>query len=144
MKKSLQYSDKNSINGYDESLIAKTEKNDCTVRAIASSTGLTYDKAHALLAKKFNRINGKGVFFSVGMAKIKRINNKTIKKLDREYLKRNKCTTVGSFVKSHSVGTYIINVKRHVFTIKDSVVIGNVGDAKKLRKIVYCVWKVGK
>jgi hypothetical protein len=52
-------------------------------------------------------------------------------------------TTTGSFIKRYPVGTYIVTVSRHAFTIKDGVVIGNTDDATKKRKIVNFAWKVG-
>ena len=33
-----------AITGYTDSIIAKTERADCVVRAIASASGMTYDK----------------------------------------------------------------------------------------------------
>ena len=51
--------------------------------------------------------------------------------------------TVGTFATKFPKGTYILTVKRHAFTIKDGIVIGNFEDSTKRRKIVECAWKVG-
>jgi hypothetical protein len=50
------------IIGYNESAIAKGEKNDCVVRAIASTFGLKYDVAHKFVANEFRRESRKGTF----------------------------------------------------------------------------------
>ena len=43
---------KNSIKGYNNSKIAKTENNDCSVIAIANAFNIGYDKAHKFLSEK--------------------------------------------------------------------------------------------
>lgn len=40
-----------SIKGYSDSKIAKDERNDCVVRAIAAASEMEYDKAHKFVAK---------------------------------------------------------------------------------------------
>lgn len=52
---------KNSIKGYNDSQIAKTEDNDCSVIAIANAFNIGYDKAHKFLSEKYHRPNKKGV-----------------------------------------------------------------------------------
>ena len=60
-RKRLPYtSSSTAINGYRDSEIAKKENSDCVVRAIASASGMTYDKSHKWVADKFNRKNKKG------------------------------------------------------------------------------------
>jgi hypothetical protein len=51
--------------------------------------------------------------------------------------------TVGTFATKYPKGTYILTVKQHAFTIKDGIVIGNLEDSTKKRKIVQAAWKVG-
>jgi hypothetical protein len=51
-----------AIIGYSESQIAKSERNDCFVRAVASAYEIPYDKAHTWVKKNFNRENRKGTF----------------------------------------------------------------------------------
>lgn len=50
----------NAIVGYSKSEIAKSENNDCCVRAFASVTESSYDEAHAYVKKTFNRPNNQG------------------------------------------------------------------------------------
>ena len=52
-------------------------------------------------------------------------------------------TTTGSFVKKYPVGTYIVTVRGHAFTIKDGVVIGNLADGKQMKKRINGAWKIG-
>jgi hypothetical protein len=140
-----------AIKGYTESPLAKSETNDCVVRAIASAFDLHYDKAHQWVAKTFNRKFRKGTFgFPVAMDRMSnnntRFNYKRTKTIDSKYLTTNggkSKMTVGTFVKEYNKGTYIIRVARHAFTIKDGSVIGNPNDATQLRKIIKNAWKVG-
>ncbi len=56
----------NFKNGYEvseKSEIAKNEKNDCVVRALANAFEVNYNMAHVFVSKKFNRKNGKGTKF---------------------------------------------------------------------------------
>jgi hypothetical protein len=50
--------------------------------------------------------------------------------------------TVGKFIKDNPIGTFLVSVRGHVFTIKNGVVIGNVEDAKKTRKVLQSIWKI--
>ena len=43
----------NEIKGYQTSEIAKNEKNDCFVRAVAAATGSHYDTAHEYVKENF-------------------------------------------------------------------------------------------
>jgi hypothetical protein len=52
-------------------------------------------------------------------------------------------TTTGSFIKKYPVGTYIVTVRGHAFTIKDGVVIGNPSDGKKMKKHINGAWRIG-
>ena len=140
-----------AIKGYTDSPLAKTETNDCVVRAIASAFDLEYNKAHQWVANKFKRQFRKGTFgFPIGMNGMSdnntRFNYKRTKTIDPKFLTTNNGKskmTVGTFVKEYNRGTYIIRVARHAFTIKDGSVIGNPEDATKLRKIIKNCWKIG-
>ena len=140
-----------AIKGYADSVLAKSETNDCVVRAIASAFDIEYFKAHKWVADKFNRKPKKGTFgFPVGMDRMStnntRMNYKKTKTIDPKHLTTNggkSKMTVGTFAKEYNIGTYIIRVDRHAFTIKDGSVIGNPEDATKLRKIIKNAWKIG-
>jgi hypothetical protein len=140
-----------AIKGYADSALAKSETNDCVVRAIASAFDIEYFKAHKWVADKFNRKPKKGTFgFPIGMNRMSdnktRMNYKSTKTIDPKHLTTNNGKskmTVGTFAKEYNIGTYIIRVDRHAFTIKDGSVIGNPEDATKLRKIIKNAWKIG-
>lgn len=140
-----------AITGYSTSSIAKSERSDCVVRAIASASGMTYDKAHAYVKEKYNRQNRKGTYgFPIGMNKMAingdKLNRKGVKTLTTSDLKGSGVgnMTVGSFAKLYDKGTYILRVTGHAFTIKDGVVIGNPDDSVRVRRIVKNAWKIGR
>ena len=139
-----------AIKGYSESKLASSERSDCVVRAVASASGMSYDRAHKWVADTFNRKPKKGTFgLPRGMNKMsnegKRLNRKKVTTIDQKYLKTNggkSKMSVGTFIKEYNKGTYIIRVTGHAFTIKDGSVIGNLDDAVKIRRIVKNAWKI--
>ena len=63
MKNQLPYcKTSEAIKGYDNSVIAKSENNDCVVRAIASAFGIDYDQSHQIVRDTFGRKFGKGTY----------------------------------------------------------------------------------
>lgn len=148
-----------AIKGCSDSVIAKSERNDCVVRAIASAYDMHYDAAHQLVKEKFHRQNGKGTRYFVRVMNLMsqadvKINNKGIKTITEEHntmmyyvkvngVKRLRKTTTGHFMKKYSTGSYIVTVRGHAFTIKDGVIIGNFEDGKKLKKHIEAAWKIG-
>jgi hypothetical protein len=142
---SIQFiSANNSIKGYQESKLAKSETRDCVVRSFAAACDWDYDKAHRFVQKEFLREFRKGTkrFIptmnqmasegrKLGRKKIKLINDPSIK-------------TVGQLVKWYDKGTYLIVISGHAFTIKDGVVVGgNCDDAKRMRCQIKAFWKIG-
>jgi hypothetical protein len=139
-----------AIKGYSESPLAKSERADCVVRAVASAYDIHYDKAHKWVADNFKRIPKKGTYgFPIGMNKMSdnktRFNYKRTKTIDPKFLTTNggkSKMTVGTFVKEYDKGTYIVRVSGHAFTIKHGSVIGNPNDAEQIRKVIKNAWKV--
>ena len=164
MKNKLPYeSTGNAIKGYNESALAKGETNDCVVRAFASSFEITYDKAHKYVAENFGRKPRQGTYgTSIGLVRMSdkktTLNYKKVYPLGKRYTnsmfgslaydvkvkgvitRRN--MTVGTFVKRYPIGTFLVIVKQHAFTIKDGIVIGNYEDAIKTRKIIKCAFQI--
>jgi hypothetical protein len=140
-----------AIKGYSDSALAKSERGDCVVRAVASAYDIHYDKAHKWVADNFKRKPKKGTYgFPIGMNKMSdnktRFNYKRTKTIDPKFLTTNNGKskmTVGTFVKEYDKGTYIVRVSGHAFTIKDGSVIGNPNDAEQIRKVVKNAWKIG-
>lgn len=94
-----------------------SERNDCTVRALAISTGKPYEECYAILAN-FGRKPNKGTnirkFFK---------NNRVVLGHGFHKLKFRKQITLNKFIKKYSTGTYYVRISRHVFVIKDGVAI---------------------
>ena len=164
MKNELQYEKTgNAIKGYTESAIAKGESGDCVVRAFASSFDVSYDYAHKYVADEFGRKPKKGTYGTITtLVKMSdnslKVNGKKIYpvgerhnyhllrslmydvKVKGEIKKRN--MTVGTFVKQNPKGTFFVLVRRHAFTIKDGVVIGNPEDATKTKRPMRCAFEI--
>jgi hypothetical protein len=153
----------NAIKGYTESVIARGETNDCVVRAFASSFDVSYDYAHKYVADEFGRKPRKGTYGTVSkLVKMSdnliRVNGKKICPLGvrrNDYMlgslmydvnvkgvtkKRN--MTVGTFVKQNPKGTFFVLVRRHAFTIKDGVIIGNPEDSIKTKRPMRCAFEI--
>ena len=165
MKNKLPYeSTASAIKGYSDSLTARRETNDCVVRAFASAFDVTYDYAHKYVAEEFKRQPRKGTYFTASkMSKLSegviKVNNKKIipigtksnsviypyslsyeVKVKGETVKRQ--MTVGTFVKKNPKGTFFVLVRRHAFTIKDGVVIGNFEDAVKTKRPMMAAFEI--
>ena len=166
MKNQLPYcKTSEAIKGYENSVIAKSEDNDCVVRSIASAFGIDYDLSHQIVRDTFGRQFGKGTYgFVNGMNNLSRkrvrISRKCCKMMGKPMSEHSvfntlsydvivkgkkvaRQMTVGTFVSKYPTGSYILTVAKHAFTIKDGIVIGNFEDSTKKRKIVTAAWKVG-
>lgn len=154
---------RNEIKGLSNSSIASGEKNDCVVRAMASACDINYDTAHGLVKTEMNREDRMGTLnndivsamkkfakegleiagkkFEVSLLGKSRITNRY--KLHGKVIDRQK--TVKSFIKDNSKGTYVVLVSKHAFTVKDGVLIDNVGEEfRPTRKVqgAFCLNKV--
>ena len=149
---------KEAIIGYSDSTIAKTESNDCVVRAIASSFEMSYDESHKFVAKIWFRKNREGTRNFVGGLrhminnKVK-INGKLFETMGNEYghvsyevkvkgqmVKRN--MTTGTFIKKYPVGKYLVVVRGHAFSIIDGQVVGNTSDATMKKRVICNSFKI--
>jgi hypothetical protein len=145
------------IKGYGSEL-AKGEKNDCFVRALASATEVNYDVAHKFTKDYFGRANGKGVYFTG--ATINPLEEKGLslgnKDFDFKVLNKMRITngyklygemvyrqkTVKSFIKDNPKGTYIVGVAGHAFTIKDGTLIDNADEKFRPTRKVTSVFQL--
>ena len=145
---------KNFKNGYQvsgSSEIAKGEKNDCVVRAIANACDVNYEQAHQYCAETFDRKKGKGtqlfttllktnsemVFDEVGQLdlfaqgikrNVKHLGDmpKMGGKLNNPKYKHKKVAyTVKEFAQRFNKGNYILEVAKHALAVKDGVVVDN-------------------
>lgn len=144
---------KDSIKNYTDSQLAKSERGDCVVRALASAFDIDYDTAHKFVEVQFGRKFRSGTQnFPQTMKRLvlsqEEISGKKLKSIIRgeETIRgfaNSKTITVGNFVKKYNKGTYIVVIRGHAFTIKDSEVVGgNIQDAKRLRCQIKAVWQV--
>jgi hypothetical protein len=143
------------IIGYNESSIAKNERNDCVVRAVASTFSLNYDTAHKFVAEEFGRLPRKGTFgtsfkFS-GRLHVLGIKYKVLPKENLLYpgsdihqKKGGKPVplTLRVFLDRFPKGKHLVIVKGHAFSIIDGVVIGNKNDGSRLKAKILFALKV--
>ena len=141
------------IANFSQSELARQEKNDCVVRAVAAASGSAYEPAHAFVKEVFERNDKEGTFgVSVTINKIAGVaqtigksqttfevlpEDKKVNyyKLHGEVVKRQK--TVKSFIQDNPKGTFLVLVAKHAFTIKDGVLIDNQGEEfRPTRKVV--------
>ena len=136
----------NFKNGYDvtlDSSLAKNEKNDCAVRALANAFNITYDTAHMFAATKLERIARKGVksMFAkldlLGEVTFDLFSNTlfpetrtykldgTLNPINTDYTHKEVSYTVKTFCTKYNKGTYIVLVNKHALCIKDGIVIDN-------------------
>ena len=149
---------KEAIIGYSDSTIAKTESNDCVVRAISSAFEMHYDEAHQFVKVKFGRKNREGTRNFVGGLRCMindkvKINDKLFETMGNEYghvsyevkvkgqmVKRN--MTTGTFIKKYPVGKYLVVVRGHAFSIIDGQVVGNTSDATMKKRVINFAFKI--
>ena len=140
----------NFKNGYEVSngsLLAKSEKNDCLVRAFANALNVTYDVAHKFTAEKFERKFRKGAKMTIDkLSKLGKVSFELFKDtlfpvtkeynlkfvnnpINKEYTHKKVAYTVKTFSAMFSKGTYIVLVHKHALVIKDGIVVDN-GDMR--------------
>ena len=136
----------NFKNGYDVTLgssLAKNEKNDCSVRALANAFNITYDTAHMFAATKLERKVKKGLkgMFSkldlLGEVTFELFSNTLfpetrtykldgkLKPRNPDYTHKSVQFTVKTFCSKFNKGTYIVIVNKHALCVKDGIVIDN-------------------
>jgi hypothetical protein len=144
------------IIGYNESVTAKGERNDCVVRAMASTFGLSYDAAHKFVADEFKRKPRKGTFATSIKLKNRMHNVMGIgyQIIPRENLLYSGSTrhqanggkpvpiTLSIFLERFSKGKYFVIKKGHAFSVIDGVVIGNVNEGERLKTKILFALKV--
>ncbi len=154
----------NFKNGYEVangSLLAKSEKNDCVVRAFANAFNITYDVAHKFTAEKFKRKFRKGVNMTFStleeLGKVsfdlfkdtlfpitREYKLKCVHKpINKEYTHKEVSYTVKTFSAKFSKGTYIVLVNKHALVIKNGIVVDNPNNRfDGYRRVVESVIKV--
>jgi len=140
----------NFKSGYEVSkgsLLAKGEKNDCVVRAIANAFNISYDIAHEFTAKEFKRKARKGTkavystFKALGEVSFELFKDSLFpvtkeyklncvnKPINCDYTHKPVSFTVKTFCAKYCRGTFIVLVNKHALVVKNGIVIDN-GDMR--------------
>jgi hypothetical protein len=161
MEKDMIKSWKETTIGWNESPIAKNEKNDCVVLTFSNVFNIHYDTAHWIVKKYFGRVNRDGVtnfpsklnnFINGG----NKIGDKGLTPVGTKvgnyhllhYLVKSRGKmvmrhmTVGKFLKDNPQGRFILLIKGHAFTIIDGNIVGNTSDHVKLKRRLWMAWRV--
>lgn len=151
------------------STIAKGERNDCVVRAVAASMEVEYDVAHEWVRYQFRRQRGSGTRstyqgfkkyaagqFNVEVEEQGEINAEFIsgkrmstqKKMFFRYNRGGKvcfgALTMARFLKKYNTGTYFVLVSGHAFCVKEGIVYGNYDDSTRMRVRIESAFKIIK
>jgi hypothetical protein len=112
------------------------QKNDCTVRALATARRIDYDTAYDLLVQA-GRKCGSGFKFADFIKK-----EQWALKISFPAVKGQGRMNVAKFVEDHKEGTFICKVSKHVFTVIDGVVFDETDIAPD--RCVYTAWRINK
>ena len=136
----------NFKNGYsvtNGSLLAKGEKNDCSVRAIANAFNITYDVAHEFCSNELGRKAKRGLkgmystLSALGSVTFDLFSNtlfpetKTyelgcvLNPINTDYKHKPVQYTVKTFCAKYNDGTYIVLVNKHALVVKNGIVVDN-------------------
>ena len=142
-----------------QSELAKSETNDCVVRAFMGALDISYDQAHAWIKKNMKRVDRKATYT---MAYSKNIIGKTKngykidfigthpsksfinnrfgsnKILVNKQYKKETGYTLKSFIENNSVGRFVLIVQGHAVAVINGVLYGNTGE--NLHGIYRSVW----
>ena len=150
--KPLSYKYSKEVLNLASNELAKSETNDCVVKAIATATETTYNQAHDFAKNYLMRKDRDGTHLdtfapnickeemTVGRKKVsfdklskKRVTNRY--KVKGEIFDRQK--TIKSFIKDNQKGTFIVTVAGHALTIKNGMIIDNAGEEfRPTRKVL--------
>lgn len=113
------------------------ERLDCGVIAIAYAFGLTYPEAHAHLKSKGRKDGGLTSVRSLEWPRGKSGEFKMVKIGDRKFLVTyysRPSMTVDTFAKKMKSGIFVVMVNRHMFTIKEGLVLNNTKGSKRIEE----------
>jgi len=164
---------KNFQNGYGvskKSAIAKREKNDCMVRAVANAFEIPYDQSHAWVKDTFKRgvrqgtkavistLSGinEAAFEPQGQLNLFNNDEKkiTIKSLgtspkrggklqNPSYTHKPVAYTVKAFAERFKKGNYVVLVNKHALAIKNGVIVDNADmQFKGYRRVVESAFQI--
>ena len=142
--------------------LAKTEHNDCVVRAFMAALDIPYDQAHAWIKKSMNREDRKGTYTGQAIQKVEgKIKNgyklsfmgvnpaKTHWKkmtgsnkiLNNPKYKKQTGYTLKSFIENNPVGRFVLIVQGHAVAVVNGVLYANTNEnAIGLYRSVWFGW----
>lgn len=101
-----------------------TERNDCTVRALAKAMNLTYDTAHKLMHNTTGRMNGRGASIKLAMEclKIPRIDCEDLKlQIDNGHISAINFPTLAQVMPLLMRGRFVLRMRGHAFAVVDGI-----------------------
>jgi hypothetical protein len=116
------------------------ESNDCTVRATSLAMNKPYEEVHKVFAKHGRRI-GKGVTIANLMATLMDLTQKNINIVANHSIRKQ---TLGSFIKTHPKGRFVVVKRGHAFAVIDGVAHDAHSSCCGARSIVKYAYKVGE
>jgi hypothetical protein len=142
-----------------------TDKNNCTVLALAAATNIPYDQAYGIAQDKWLRVKRKGVFPSklsiffsdrndwiiehnivINNIATKFVSKKVDVKNHYLYKRTGKVNTcqmnINSFIKAYPKGTYYVLVSHHAFVIKDGEVLDHESHKTKMNRRIKAAWNI--
>jgi hypothetical protein len=138
----------NSVAIFNSEKISHSENNDCAVRATAIALNQTYTETHAQY-KAEGRKNNRGVKSHTVIDVCKKayigLSYATCYFLSKADWNRRACPTISQVAKIpyFTVGTHIIFVKGHVFTLKNGEIYGNRNDNGRAKVVGFITTETG-
>lgn len=138
----------NSVTIFNSEKISHSENNDCAVRATAIALNQTYTETHAQY-KAEGRKNNRGVKSYTVIDVCKKayigLSYATCYFLEKADWNRRACPTISQVAKRDyfKVGTHIIFVKGHVFTLKNGEIYGNPSDNGRAKVVGFITTETG-
>lgn len=127
---------------------SSNEHNDCSVRALANCTGISYSESHAI-HKNYGRKTRKGTNWIPLLNSYQKVHLRIKGIYGSSYLsslasrttglQTNSGMTVKSFLKNHPKGKYVVIIARHAFAVVDGGIID--GSLVNANSRVSVVWE---
>lgn len=122
------------------------DANNCTVLALAATTGMPYDEAYKIAENIWMRKRKKGVrtstletYFS---AHAKKVDTKKVYHVKRDNKDVVCKMTVSTFAKEYPTGNYYLLVSGHALAINDGKILDHKNLLLKPKRIVKHAWKI--
>lgn len=124
------------------------DSNNCTVLALAATTGISYDEAFQIAQNQWKRRHKKGVrtstldsYFSLRLG-AKKVDTKKVYHVKRDNKDVVCKMTVGTFAKEYPTGNYYVLVSGHALAINNGQILDHANLLLKPKRIVKYAWKI--